>query len=416
MKYRYLILFGAFILSPGNAAVIPEPDLNNFLNPYELGFLFSGDSCRSGWTCHTVPTTCDQSIAAGDAWGTINQANSVICLEPGDHSSKGDLQLTANGTQSSDPKDCTTYKWLVRGVSSSVDIDQDPWDLSSPDRVDMTGIDIDGDCWIIAGINFQGTNRCLRGSGEDVIVYRNELEGSGMGSGIDQIVVENGWTVQRNLIYDCDPQDDADNAGISINQRSDVYMTNNEIYNCSDGVISGGDGGDKNTDRMRIVNNDIYMTTDRDIACDDQTPYTLGVSPPGNTCTCSENGLDIKAGATTSANFIVIEQNRLWHWLPGSQDTSPGCGGTGSTVGSALVINRSMDFAYVRNNIIVDSQRAIGGGNGDVGAPNHNITFEGNIIADGVQYYTAYDVEGFFLNANADEALIWGNTVDCRLC
>ena len=399
----------------------PASNENGYINTYELPVLSSGDTCRSGYTCKTAPTVCDQEIAPGDAWGTITQSNTVTCLEKGDHRAKGTLVWTSGGTPGGDIHDCTAYKWIVSSDGAgNIDVASNTYLKADVDKTKLTSLYAKDDCILVAGIDFLPTTVSAideDGSGSNsVFIWNVAIDGSGLvgdtGVGIE---ANDGWVVQYSVIHDLGPTDGHDHYAISLGAGDDdVVVVSNEIFNVSDGVHAGSVPTSENdVKRLIIENNDFHVTSSRHVACDDTSPFTLGVSPANNTCHCGGNGIHLKGGGSGSADGPRIIQNRFMDFPPGITAASPACGSTGIS-GAAMRFNNRVDYSFLANNIFVGNQHNVLGV--DAGYPTENNTIQGNIIADPEKFYTSApdsnaDLYGITVNTNFDKGLIWFNSL-----
>ena len=99
-KYFAALLILLFFAWPSFAA-----DLNGYTAQYE---------CRAGGAHCDVDVVslsqreCDQKISASTAWSSINWSSNTICIEAGDHTSKGTLTIpsSASGCSPTIPR-CT---------------------------------------------------------------------------------------------------------------------------------------------------------------------------------------------------------------------------------------------------------------------------------------------------------------------
>lgn len=90
----------------------------------------------------------------------------------------------------------------------------------------------------------------------------------------------------------------------------DIRVVANEIYNCNDGVQLIWNEDAKHWPDFSgalIAANDIYIDERRLTDCNGNLNENGG-------CACTENAIDIKAGAKSSSRPVVIRHNRLYGW------------------------------------------------------------------------------------------------------
>lgn len=339
---------------------------------------------------------CDQTITtattpAGD-WSAINYSNRVICIEAGDHTGRGTLEFTANGTAS-------TYK--VLRYTRAGDSDDEPWNQASTAKIRR--LHAYGDYWLIHRLDVDpSANEGVRigNNAQNVILNRMWVHDAGnaqlIGIGQSAFSGVTDITVQNSLIHDTGiPGGGVDRHCILIGGGTDVNIrfVNNEIYNCAgDGIQKGSSDASPG---LVVENNDIYLTT---------AYYSDGsgnLDPNGNRA-CAENGMDFKDGGS-SASPIRVLHNRLW----GFRQTDSNCAGTGSG-GESIIWNEASAkdnrWGLVQNNIAMDGTAAINAANGSP----RNWSVVGNIFYD----YKGRDTAGnqVLMLSSSSEVEVYLNT------
>jgi hypothetical protein len=148
-----------------------------------------------------------------------------------------------------------------------------------------------------------------------------------------------------------------DTHGILIAGGKDNVIRNNEIYDCTgDGIqlypyhtLSG----------TLIENNHIYTTQG----------------------SCSENAIDVKVGTP------IIRGNVMHGYRP----SDGSCGGSGGTIGEAIIIHKKAGRVLVESNEIYDS------GSGVLVYAGENVKLLNNIIHDIVTDYDAWTNIGIYI-------------------
>jgi hypothetical protein len=192
-------------------------------------------------------------------------------------------------------------------------------------------------------------------SGSNIIVNRVLIESFGSWITTDD---SSNHVIQNSVIRSFKKGAGRDIGCINLGNVTNVYIVNNEIYNCTDGVVATD--GAPSTAGSVIENNDFYVSGS----------YVSG------TKTCVENAVDIKSGGT-AANPVRVIHNRAW----GFYMTDTSCGGTGSS-GAAMAAHCpncvSANYVLFQNNIITGSASGIVTSN--PGTQNHSLI--GNILYD----------------------------------
>ena len=366
MTKYFAALLTFFIAWPSIAA-----DLNGYTAQYE---------CRAGGPNCNVDVaalgnrSCDQTIAASTPWSSINWSNSTICLENGDHTSKGTLTIpsSANGTSGN-------YK--VLRYTRSGDTNDDPWNQSTGNRVKLRGVSINGaDYWIIHRLTIDGDGASnfgihyVKNSGvTNIIVNRLLVEDFSM----TIVATENNGpniTIQNSVIRNAHVTPTAEYNCIELSSASGVRIVNNEIYDCNK-AISSGDGNPSIPD-AKIENNDLYTSPAVYTDCNgNYTPWN-----PNSVCAAMEAIISLKTGGLSNQPVEIIH-NRLWGARTGD-GVAMSEGNTGEAFSISLTSNPNDPSGYgahyvlVKNNIIWDAQAGISNW---WGTPHH-VSIIGNII------------------------------------
>jgi hypothetical protein len=151
--------------------------------------------------------------------------------------------------------------------------------------------------------------------------------------------------IKECVIRNCYRVPGGDNIGISIKsnksyQSTNIEISNNEIYNCTDGIqiVNINDPSqDNTTPNVSILNNDIYINEE----------YKLQKN--GKEVASCENGIDLKTGGTLSQP-VLIKGN----FLRGFRETDSETGGSGGS-GAAINLTINANFIEISDNIITDA-------------------------------------------------------------
>jgi len=316
------------------AAPLLAADLNGYVAKYE----------KNIGTPPACSATID-SVSDGD-WSKLNDPNySVICLAPGDYTSKGTITLSASGTSNA-------KRWL-RYYTTGTDNGEHPVDMSA--RAIVKQINIPGSHWVVHRISVDGSDWENYITGTDNVLDKLLVENTHHNA-IDFASNAHRNSIQNSVVRNVLPTPNLDSSCVAKGDAKSIYVVNNELYNCTDGVQApqgAYDGGD-----LIIENNDIYATA---------SYYS------GSNYSCAENAIDLKHGGTPSMLTRVIN-NRVW----GMKWNDTNCGGTGAA-GEAIVIHEDggpSDYVLVQNNIIFDSFYGVTSPN----AGSDHVSIIGNII------------------------------------
>jgi hypothetical protein len=338
-----------FAASPAIAA-----DANGYTAQFEC--LAGGPNCNID-VGSLAQQSCQQTITTSTPWSNINWSNDVICIEAGDHTSKGRLTISASGTSA---------KRKVLRYTRQNDTDDNPWNQSSGNGATISGITLTGSYWIIHRLRIAGASIDIgadNGTGNNNILNRILAEQH------NGFIVDNHGgerlTIQNSVIRDTGVVGGGDKPCVGSGAAT-IFLVNNEIYNCQGDEIILQTSSSELFAGSVIENNDLYITS---------AYYSDGsghLTMSGNYA-CSENGIDIKGGGV-SGNPLRIVNNRLW----GHRKTDGGCadGSYGESIIFHTTVGGSNEYGLIQNNIIMDGTQAIA-------VPNYsprNWSIIGNLI------------------------------------
>lgn len=350
-------------------------------------------------SCAPAP---DVRIISTDAdWDDINDpALRVFCVQPGDYSAYGDIQITADGALGAE----RWIRWYDPDATS--DTTTHPVNMAEAERAVVLHLRIGlegnaADHWRIDRLTVRGApwgNLISFGSSYNVL---NRLLVEGGQS--HQVTFANGATdnvLQNSVVRRTERVPDADRTCVNLaGGQVGTRIVANEIYDCA------GDGiqFSPNTGYGYVENNDIYLTPALYSDCQGQLTTT-------GDCACAENAIDFKSPRDRQwplapEEWVRIERNRLWGFRP----TDVNCGGTGSP-GTAVAIgsgaDNAVDFVLIRDNIIMDSPGAVAVGV----APVRHVSIIGNLLYD-LTHARADDYQGALTNGGDDQIEFYLNTV-----
>ena len=361
MTWTATLLVGMLVLLglPSSVqAYYGTTDSNGYVALYEC---YSGGPNCDVAMATIVATACEQTITTSTTpttdWTAITESNTYICIEVGDHTGRGTLTFSTDGTSGT--------RKVLRCVTTGGAVCSDPWDVTAANRAQIDAIRSDADYLILNKLWADGSLGIVIGhstSATNNILDRILVEVGGLQTKntspfmtLQNSVCRNTPKVQQNDRH-CINSPDADN-----------HIVNNEIYDVAgDGIQSSGTCA-----RCVIENNDFYQTTA--MYCDaDNTPNVNGDFSAG------ENGVDIKRAGQSASAVMQIIQNRF----SGFKKTDGGCGSSGSS-GEAIVIHESgggtaATYSLILNNIIFNTGFGISFPNG---FPNHH-SIVGNIFSN----------------------------------
>ena len=333
--FAALLMF--FVAWPSFAA-----DVNGYMAKYE---------CRAGGQYCNVDVAalgkraCDQTIAASTPWSSINWSSNTICLEAGDHTSKGTLTIPSSASGK-----LGNYK--VLRYYRTGDSDDEPWNQSTADKARISKIEIVGaDYWIIHRLSFPsldtGGNRIFLSDGTETNIIINRVLVEGTQSGFSNAYTgikatccsSSNVTIQNSVIRNSVGTLGAEPHGVTPEDGTDMRIVNNEVYNWSAHPIQMGRNGTPVMPGFIIENNDIYQTSAMHL-------------PNGKAS--AKNTLSIKAGGISTNPGKVIH-NRIW----GSRnsDTSACCINSDAGAGVYNSSGGGHQYVLIQDNIVTDSQQ-----------------------------------------------------------
>lgn len=386
MRYFAAIAL-ALSLSPSFAA-----DLNGYTAKYE---------CRDGNANCDVDVAalanrpCDQVITPSMPWSSINWSNNTICIEAGDHTSKGMLTFSASGT--------ATNRKVLRyyRVNDNNDV---PWNQNDANKAKITAINVNSnDYWVIHRLALVGT-----GSGYEQLQFRNSANNNivdrvlSEGSNLEWVIEDSSnVTIQNSVLRNSGKTFNTSVIGISMGGAIDAHIVNNEIYDIAGHSMQFWENG-QSSDGAVIENNDIYTSNNQFTDCNGN--YTP--NDPNSKCTVAEMSISLKNNGT-QAKPIQIIHNRLW----GSRrtDVSLCCDGGGE--GGGLISVRAGaasggNWIMIRNNILMESQVGVG----YYPAGSTRTSLIGNLAYKIKRYHPSFDT-GALLMGYSDRAELYLNTI-----
>jgi len=349
--FAALLMF--FVAWPSFAA-----DPNGYTAQYE---------CRAGNPMCDVDITgiaalpCDQIVTASDTnWSKItdNASSRVFCIGPGNHTGKGTLTLTYNGTSST--------RKVIRYYRSG-DNDDNPWKQSAANQAKMPKISMNGvNYWIIHRLAFNGITSPAVDVGTSTattniilnrVAFMNLVPGNGVTGALQVKKTSNNIWMQNSVCLDFDYAFDKELSCLYEEDSHHLYFINNESRD-----IAGSNfqlqGGNSSSGRGSVVeNNDMYIT-------DARRSDGAGNQQNGGDYMLSKSGMSMKRGGT-SAEPVRLIHNRMWGQRETDHSSPNGCC---TSTGSGLAItwsNNGVDdpfnsqYILVQNNIIIDTAGGI---------------------------------------------------------
>lgn len=295
MKIR---VFASYLCLLLISSVVHAADLNGYTSEYE---------CRNGGPrCNIAVETlagpsaaCGQVVTTFTPWSSINWTNSVICIEAGDHRSKGVLFLGGSGTSGN-------YK--VLRYYRSGDTNDDPWDQGANQAI-LSGINTNAqDFWIInrlVATNNYGSNIIVNvqdGSGAIILnrMYIKEANGDlvqiGV-NGVSDITLQNSY-LHSTRLFDFTS---VENMCVDVRNTTRTRIVNNEIRDCIK-TVTVASGANPQFD-MIVENNDLYISDAAIVSC--SGPAGSGI------CAWIDANISLKYGGVSSGPMQFIH-NRLW--------------------------------------------------------------------------------------------------------
>lgn len=201
--------------------------------------------------------------------------------------------------------------------------------------------------WLLDGLAFididapTGTYPLRFFASSDLLLNRLRVEGNR--HGIEFHHRSHDITLQNSLIGDMDMDSARGNDAVCVAFEGrytdkgqdaesavvrNVRVLANEIYNCNDGVqlIWNRDAQHQpDFSGTLIAGNDIYIDARRLTDC-------KGRLDPDGDCACTENAIDLKAGALSPSDPVVIRHNRFYGWRKTDTACNPGARSWGSAI------------------------------------------------------------------------------------
>jgi hypothetical protein len=328
-----------------------------------------------------IPTepSCSVVIRSTDDpnWSRLNDSGTrVICLEPGDYTGRGVIDLTASGTPGNE-------RWLR--YSASGDTGAHPFKQTSSQRATIAGLRFRGaNYWIVRRVSING------GGGGNIGLEFSESANSDNNI-VDSVLAENAHatmaavfysndfnTIQNSVLRNCLATPDQDWPAIGFfGGPIGTRIVNNETYNCTKGFyisehVAAG---------TIVENNDMYVSPEQYTDCNG---HYNGTGP----CAAAEIVVGLKAGGSAD-NPVSIVHNRFWGAR--STDLSNICCGSGAQ-GDVVHFSNALNnpsagarYVLLKNNIVMDGQSGIG----DYWDFTRNNSIIGNIVYNIKQHYAA---------------------------
>ncbi len=326
---------------------------------------------------------CDQIVSVSTQWSAINWDATTICLEAGDHTSKGPLTIRVSGSPSS--------RKVLRYYRAG-DSDDDPWKQNVATQARLFRLVMVGaDYWVIHRLTLDP------GAGSSAIALEFNKGSQATHNVISRILAQNGGAddngvvtiqdnnhsnvVQNSVIRNGRVAPGQDNNCLAIFDSHYTRIVNNEAYDCTRVFYTmGAFEAAKGT---VFENNDIYFSPAFHTDCSGRSDSS-GNGP----CSKGEAVISQKAGGTR-ADPVRWIRNRIWGGR--FSDTTVCC--LGGSSGAAMTISTQdglgwdgADYVLVQNNIISDSQYGIDNYWGD---PDH-ASIIGNVFYNNRKYYNGW--------------------------
>lgn len=308
---------------------------------------------------YTVPVNlpnCDAAdavvIDSMDKLKLLSDKNiRVFCFAPGDYRSASVQEITGVSGRASKPR-------VIRMLGSDFDAP------SAFARAPLDKIPLlpplyfrDAEHWIIDSVAFidideaKGVFPMRFFASSDVVMNRLRVESNR--HGIEFHHLSHDITLQNSLIgdMDMDPKEGNDAVCVAFEGRytdkgqdaesaviHNVRVVANEIYNCNDGVqlIWNEDATHwPDFSDTLIAANDIYIDQRRLTDC-------KGNLDPNGSCACTENAVDIKAGAKFASKPVVIRNNRFYGWRKTDSICNPDAQSWGTAISVHFVASQNL--------------------------------------------------------------------------
>ena len=379
-----LIILGLLLFYSWQTAL--AADANGYTAEYECRA--GGPQCNVDMATLTA-AACDQTITTATTpttdWTAITWTNTNICIQTGDHTGRGVLNLGASGTSGT--------RKVLRCVTSGGAECSNPVDTTDANRARVKFIATNGnDYWIIDRIKIEPSGSGtypfdFHPNSTDVILNRYLVEGGGADGDIIAVQGGSNHTIQNGVVRNSAAVNlNNDHVGIDVGNSSttpnNIHIVNNEVCNVRGHQIQiGTSGSDPKFPGTVVENNDLYVDTSYYTDCSGN----LTVAGP---CAAGAFPLVIKSGGTSASPMRVIH-NRIFGSRPSDNAL---CCDFGGDQGAAVIINADSptadsDYVLFQNNIVFDSQYGII--MGSAGADRDS--FIGNIFYGIKKYKTNED-------------------------
>jgi parallel beta helix pectate lyase-like protein len=378
-----LLVLPLFFTAHANAA-----DANGYTARYE---------CRAGGpNCNVdvaalAAQACQQTITPSTPWSSINWNNNVICIQAGDHTSKGTLTLQSSGSAS--------QRKVLRYYRAG-DNDDSPWNQGA-NQAKIQDITIDSTSyWIVHRLATVGTGGYehikLRDGSSNNIINRVLSENSRV-QGLLITNNSNNNTFQNSVIRNSQKIYGVSVYGISIGESSDAHVVNSEVYDIAGHLLQFYQTSIPSPGAV-LENNDFYTNSSMRTDCNGN--YTTS----GN-CVVAEPSVSIKTDGT-QAKPIQIIKNRFW----GARrtDTTLCCDGGGEDGGLVNVVAgaQSADWIAIKENVLLDAQSGIS----YYPSGSTRTSVIGNVVSKIKRYHSSFGT-GAIAMGYADRAEMYLNTI-----
>jgi len=371
--------------------------------------------------------TIDTSLTS---WSSVPwSTKDTICIEAGDYTALGTLEIHGISGTSGSPKSLRYYE----AGNGNPDHPVVRADSSGPEAV-IKHIDIDdADYWIFQGLTIRdmgsgstSVSNFVVNSSHNVFDRLLIEDVSGV-NGIFLALINDsdGNVVQNSVFRDANGGENGDTPCVMLysqhqsfdsydanRELEDTIIVNNEFINCSDGILTNRTSNALESVEGAyypgtvIENNDIYLTPDVYTDCEGNWTTT-------GDCACAENGIDLKATVAPGdwddddKRFRVLN-NRIW----GYRDADSDCGPTLGANGDALMLHDTSRAALIQGNVVWDSVYGIAVTSSaatteDVGDVDEEDTH--NYVVNNLIYGTSS--HGIRMNRAMDFNYFYGNTV-----
>ena len=347
----------------------PPPDLNGYTALYEARAGNPNNNVDVAWY---VSQSCQQTITTSDSESTIeskiNGGSQFICVQPGDYTGKGVINISVSGSSGA--------RKVLRYTRDG-DNNDEPWNQSSNQQAKFRALGVDGSHWIIHRLSFPPSGAVLSdeyrirlgqySSLSNVIVNRCLLEGRGQGyEGLYSTIggywsTYNSVTLQNGVVREnWGASAPWAGCGVALQLGTNHRIVNNEIYNLSERLIQIGHDGGPDMSGFVVENNDLYATSSFD----------------GGT-----QGLNSVKAHATSGNPIIWLHNRIHHSRNGTWGAEGGGEGRMISLADDQITDCSgwgADWVLVKDNIMTDGITGVHGWR----YCKYNVSVIGNVFYD----------------------------------